>query len=129
MSEINSKNYEGASVVVVGRASGPYEVKTFTNGSQAQLSVAVGTGYKKNDEWVDTGTNWYTLTATESYASQNWPDVQKGDKVRIDDARLESKPYLKKDSTPGVDNQLRFGTLVVLEHSKGSAAADVVSPF
>lgn len=131
MSDINSKNYDGSSVVVVGRAAGPFEVRTFDNGgSQAQLSVAVGKGYKKDDAWVDTGTDWYTLTATVEYAKDNWPDVIKGDKVRIDDARLEFKPYIKKDGTAAVEAQLRFGTLVVLDHAKGSASnSDAVTPF
>lgn len=129
MSDINSKNYEGSSVIVVGRAGGPTERKDFSNGgSQTQLSVAVGKGYKKNDEWVDTGTDWYTLTASSDYASDNWPEVVKGDKVRIDDARLEFKPYAKKNGDPGVEATLRFGTLVVLEHAKGSSSAEV-APF
>lgn len=118
MSDINSKNYPGANAVIVGRAAGPYEVREFKNGgSQAQLSIAVNLGYKnkQTDEWVDTGTNWYTLTASTDYASENWPEVGKGDTVRVDDARLELKGYIKKDGTADVDATLRFGTLVVVE--------------
>lgn len=121
---VNPNNYDGASAVIVGRAGGPVEIKTFDKGpSQAQLSVAVSKGYKdKNtDKWVDTGTDWYTLIATEDYANNNWPDVQKGDKVRIEDARLELKGFVKKDNTAGVEATLRFGTLVVVE-SKASRA-------
>lgn len=130
MSDINSKNYDGSSVVVVGRAAGPREIREFNNGgSQAQLSVAVGKGYKKDDAWVDTGTDWYTLTATADYAADNWPDVIKGDKVRIDEARLEFKPYAKNNGDPGVEATLRFGTLVVLEHAKGSSSDSDVTPF
>ena len=133
MSDINSKNYEGSSVVVVGRAGGPVEIKTFDKGgSQAQLSIAVGKGYKKGDEWVDTGTDWYTLTATADWANQNWPNVGKGDKVRVDDARLEFKPYAKRDGDPGVEATLRYGSLVIVE-AKGerssAGAASAVAPF
>ena len=136
MSDINSKNFDGANVVVVGRAGGPVETKSFDNGgSQAQLSIAVGKGYKKGDEWVDTGTDWYTLTATSDYAEKNWPDVQKGDKVRVDESRLEFKPYLKRDGEAGVEATLRYGTLVIVESkssrsggSVGSANSEV-APF
>jgi single-stranded DNA-binding protein len=131
MSDINPKDYEGASVVIVGSAGGPVEVVKFPNGgSQAQLSIAVGKGYKKGDEWVDTGTDWYTLTATEDYAAQNWPDVQTGDKVRVDEARQELKGYIKKDGEAGVDARLRYGTLVIVS-SKASrqSGSTGVKPF
>lgn len=134
MSDINTKNYDGASVVIVGNAAGPVEIKSFDKGgSQAQLSVAVGKGYKKGDEWVDTGTDWYLLTATEEWAAQNWPDVSKGDKVRIDDARLEFKPFLKKNGEAGVEATLRYGTLVIVksksEGRQTAARNDEVAPF
>ena len=116
MSEINSKNFVGANVVVVGVAGSAPEVTSFKNGgNQTSLSIAVSTGYKKDDEWVDTGTNWYTLTAKKEYADANWPDVQAGDKVRVEDARLELKAYAKKDGTPAVEARLKFGSLVVVE--------------
>lgn len=133
MSDINPKNYDGASVVIVGRAGGAVEVKEFDGGgSQAQLSIAVGKGYKdKQDNWVDTGTDWYTLTATADWAEKNWPDVAKGDKVRVDDARLEFKPYAKRDNSPGVEATLRYGSLVVVEARSARAAApsEEVAPF
>jgi len=131
VSDINPKNYDGASVVIVGNAGGPMEIKSFegSNNSQAQLSVAVGKGYKKNDQWVDTGTDWYTLIASVDYAQQNWPDIESGDKVRIDGARLEFRPYKKKDGEAGVEAQLRFGTLTVVSskssRSSGTAAGYV----
>jgi single-stranded DNA-binding protein len=127
MSDINAKNYDGSTVVLVGRAGGPVEVKEFRNGSQAQLSIAVSKGYKKGDQWVDTGTDWYTLTATEDYARQNWPNVQKGDKVRVDEARLEFHPYNKNNGDAAVDATLRYGTLVVVESAKPKDSG--VAPF
>lgn len=135
MSDINPKNYDGASVVIVGRAGGPAETKDFGNGgSQAQLSIAVSKGYKnqQTNEWVDTGTDWYLLTAKPDWADQNWPDVAKGDKVRVDDARLEFKPYLKNNGEAGVEATLRFGTLVVVEAKSarvGTAKSGDATPF
>lgn len=136
MSDINPKNYNGASVVIVGKAGGPAEVKTFPNGgSSTQLSIAVSKGYKNNStqEWVDQGTDWYTLSATEDYAAQNWPDVGAGDTVRVDDARLEFRAYTKNNGDPGVEAGLRYGTLVVIERKGDRAPAQSnnsdVTPF
>lgn len=126
MSDINSNNYPGATAVIVGTAGGPYEVRDFGNGgSQAQLSIAVGKGYKdkKTDQWVDTGTDWYTLTATPDWAEQNWPNVDKGDKVRVDDARLELKGYKKNNGEIGVDATLRYGTLALVESASSRKSA------
>lgn len=131
---INPKDYPGANVTIVGYAGGPVEEREFPKGgSVAQLSVGVGTGYKKDGEWVDTGTNWYTLTSSPDYADENWPVVNKGDKVRIDDARLEFHPYKTKDGDPRTDATLRFGTLVVLESAPDrggrSGRGDGATPF
>jgi single-stranded DNA-binding protein len=125
MSDVNPKNFDGATVTLVGRAGGPAEIKEFANSKQAQLSIAVGKGYKNKttDEWVDTGTDWYTLTASADYAEENWPDVGKGDKVRVDDARLELKGYTNKDGVVGLDATLRFGTIVIVE-KKADASSD-----
>lgn len=129
MSDINPKNIDGTTVVIVGRAGGPVEVKEFAKGSQAQLSIAVGTGYMKgkgtpDQEWVDTGTNWYTLTAQADYAAQNWPDVQAGDKVRVDEGRLELKGYVRNNGEAGVDATIRFGTLVIVERKGAGKSSD-----
>lgn len=135
MSDLNPNNYDGARVVIVGRAGGAAEVREFGNGgSQAQLSIAVGKGYKNRDtgEWVDTGTDWYTLTATPDYADENWPAVAKGDKVRVDDAKLEFRPYIRKDGEAGVEARLSYGTLVVVERKSdrpAPAASDNDKPF
>lgn len=111
MTNVNPNNYDGARAFVVGRAGGePKERNGFT-----ELSVAVSQGYKKDGEWVDIGTAWYTFSASSDYADQNWPEVGKGDKVRIDDAKLEVREYTKNDGSTGRDNRLTYGTLTVLE--------------
>lgn len=124
---VNESNYDGANVTVVGRAGGPVTYKDFQSGSSiAELSIAVGKGYKKDGEWVDTGTDWYTLSAAKDYAANNWPSVGKGDKVRVDDGRLEARSYEKRDGTEGIGLTIRFGTLTVVE-SKSAPSGDV--PF
>lgn len=136
MSDINEKNFVGATAVIVGSAGGPVETRDFpSGGQQAQLSIAVGKGYmnKKVEPavWVDQGTDWYTLVAAPEYAAQNWPDVGPGDKVRVDDARLELKAFKKNNGEIGVDATLRFGTLVVVEakNSSGRGRNEEVTPF
>lgn len=116
MNDINPKNFDGATTTVVGRAGGPVTVKEFPGGSTiAELSIAVGQGYKKGDEWVDTGTAWYKLTATADYAADNWPVVGRGDKVRVDNARQEVRSYAKNDGSPATEVKLNYGTLTVVQ--------------
>jgi len=131
MTDINPNNYDGSNVTVVGRAGGEPEVRTFGNGgSQTQLTVAVSKGYKDRNsgEWKDTGTDWYTVTATPEYADENWPTIEKGDKVRIDNGRLEFRPYLTKDGEARVEARITYGTLVVVE-AKGDRPAAGVKAF
>jgi single-stranded DNA-binding protein len=129
MNDVNPNNYDGANVTVVGRAGGPVEVKHFTGGgSVAELSIAVSQGYKKDDQWVDTGTTWYTLQAATAYAEDNWPSVGKGDKVRVDDAKQETREYKKRDESSGLQITLKFGTLTVVEAKNQDEASDGFVP-
>jgi single-strand DNA-binding protein len=113
MSDINPNNYPGATVTIVGTAGSEPRVKL--DGKLLELSIAVGKGYKKDGEWVDKGTDWYTLSASAEWAEQNWPTVGKGDKVRVDDARLETRDYTKQDGTEAKALDLRYGNLRVLQ--------------
>jgi len=115
--EQNPNNYDGATVTIVGRAGGERQTRTFDNGnSVSELSIAVGQGYKDRDgNWKDTGTAWYTLSANGDYAADNWPEVGRGDKLRVDDARLEVREFKRKDGSTGQQFVLRYGTLTVLE--------------
>lgn len=127
MSNTNPNNYEGSTITVVGRAGGPVQTREFGNGGrQAELSIAVGKGYKDKNtgQWVDQGTNWYRLIATPEYAKENWPQIDKGDKVRLDDGRLEARAYTKNDGTPEVSLDIRFGTLSLVQ-----AKSDSNKPF
>lgn len=123
----NPNNYEGAQTTVVGRAGGAPEA--VFDGSTTRLSVAVSQGYKRDGEWVDTGTVWYTVQASTEYAEQNWPEIDKGDKVRIDDAKQEVRTYLTNDGNPGVELKLTYGSIRVIERRSERAAATSGKPF
>ena len=127
--EQNPNNYEGATVTLVGRAGGDAENPAYdkegTRGIK-QVRVAVGQGYKKDGEWVDTGTVWYTVTGR----SEDIGHVRKGDKVRLDDARLEAREFERKDGTTGQAFETRFGNLTVLESKSGGGSGyEDESPF
>lgn len=122
----NQNNYEGATITLVGRAGTDAENPAYDKeGSRGvkQVRVAVGQGYKNKDtgEWVDTGTTWYTVTGR----ADDIGHVHRGDKVRLDDARLETREFDRKDGSKGQAFETRFGTLTVLE----SKSADSGSPF
>jgi single-stranded DNA-binding protein len=122
VTEVNPQNYPGARVFVVGTAGGEPRDTTF---GTRELSIAVGEGYKKDGQWVDTGTTWYTLSATLSYAEDNWPYVGKGDKVRVDDAKQETRQY-EKDGETRTQIKLSYGRLSVLQ---SKSAPDDDKPF
>lgn len=126
--ENNPQNYPGVGIdYIVGTAGGEVEYRTFENGgSQASLSVAVGEGYKKDGQWVDQGTTWYRVIATQDYAEDNWPYIGKGDKVRIDGGRLSAREFDRRDGSKGQSFEVRFGNVRVLE-SKQAASED--KPF
>lgn len=112
----NPSNIPGANVTIVGNAVGPATIKEFAGGSSiAELSIAVNQGYKKDGVWVDTGTAYYVVTATADYAADNWPVVDKGDKVRLDEGKLETREFTRKDETAGIGLKVTFGTLSIVE--------------
>jgi len=124
MSEINPGNYDGVNVTIVGRAGGPAQFPAYDKeGAKGvlELNVAVSQGYKKGDDWVDTGTTWYTYTAAGDYANV-LREVGKGDKVRIDNARLETREFKRKDESVGQQFTVRFGELTIIE-AKGNGGA------
>lgn len=121
MNDINPNNYDGAEVTIVGRAGGePRETKIGTR----ELSVGVSQGYKKDGEWVDTGTTWYVLSATIGHAEEHWPYVGKGDKVRFEDAKQETREWTDKDGNTRLQIKLSYGTLSVVQAKNAEATAD-----
>ena len=118
----NPNNYEGAEAGIIGRAGGPPEA--VFDGASTQLSIAVSQGYKKDGQWVEHKSNptvWYTVQAATDYAEQHWPEIDKGDKVRIDDAKQEIRTFLRNDGTPGVEVKLSYGKVKVLERKADRA--------
>lgn len=126
----NPNNYTGVTVTVVGRAGGDAENPPYDKSGDRglkQVRVAVDQGYKdKNSgEWVETGTLWLTVTGR----AEDIGHVRKGDKVRLDDARLEAREFERKDGTTGQAFETRFGNLTVLESKNGGAEYNEDSPF
>lgn len=122
----NPNNYDGATVTIVGRAGGDAEFPPYDKSGErgvSQVRIAVGQGYKKDGEWVDTGTAWYTVTGRTGDIGH----VRKGDKVRVDDARLETREFTRKDNSIGQAFETRFGTVTVLESKSGGS--DDSGPF
>ena len=124
----NPQNFEGATVTIVGRVGAapefpPYD-KEGTRGF-GQIRVAVGMGYKNKQtgEWVDQGTMWFTVTAPMDHFN----GIGKGDKIRLDDARLEAREFTRKDGSTGQAFETRFGDITVLESKQG--ASDDGDPF
>lgn len=127
-SDQNLNNYEGATVTLVGRAGGDAENPAYDKAGERgikQVRVAVGQGYKKDGEWVDTGTVWYTVSGR----ADDIGHVRKGDKVRLDDARLEAREFERKDGSKGQAFETRFGTLVVLESAQSDSGYSDDTPF
>ncbi len=118
----NPNNYEGATVSVVGRAGG--EPEEVFDGRTTRFNIAVGQGYKKDGEWVDTGTVWYTVQAATDYAEQHWPEIAAGDKIRIDDAKQEVRVFAKNNGDPGVELRLSYANVKVIERKADRVAAN-----
>lgn len=132
MSDINSQNYGGASAVVVGYTASdarfPAYDKEGTRGV-LELPIPVNEGYKKDGEFIQTGTTWYTYVAAGSGANII-RDIPKGSKVRIDDAKQEVREYNDREGNPKLGISLRFGTVTVLGQGDASGDADdAESPF
>lgn len=126
---INPNNYTGVNATIVGRTAAPAENppydKTGERGFQ-QIRVAVDQGYKDRDgNWVETQTLWITYSGKAADLAQ----VSKGDKVRLDDVKLEAREFERKDGTTGQAFEARFGTLTVLENAGGGGSADADAPF
>lgn len=119
----NPQNYTGVTVTAVGRAGGDAENPPYDKSGERgfkQVRVAVDQGYKKDGEWIETGTLWLTVTGRDSDIGH----VKKGDKVRLDDARLEAREFERKDGTTGQAFETRFGVLSVLESKSAESYAD-----
>lgn len=119
---VNENNYVGSTVTLVGYAAGPARPPLYDkDGSKGhlELSIPINEGYKKDGEFVQTGTTWYQYVAGGDYAD-SLRSIGKGDKVRIDDAKQEVREYTTKSGENKLGITLRFGTVTVLESKSGA---------
>lgn len=119
MSGINPQNYVGAANTLVGyAASGPRNPGYDKEGTRGvkEIPIPINEGYKKDGEFVQTGTTWYTYVAAGS-GVELIEDIRKGDKIRIDGAKQEVREYKSKAGEDKLGISLRFGTITVLEQS------------
>lgn len=126
----NPNNYIGVTTTIVGYAASdarnPAYDKEGTRGVK-QVPIAINEGYKKDGEFVQTGTTWYDIEAGGEAAS-TLARIKKGDKIRVDDAKQEVRTYKDKNGAEKLGITLRFGTVTVLE-SSGGGGDDSNSPF
>jgi hypothetical protein len=124
---VNENNYIGATVTLVGYAAGEAKPPAYDkDGSRGvlEVSIPISEGYKKDGEFVQTGTTWYRYSARGDYANA-LRAVNKGDKIRIDNAKQEVREYTDKDNKTVQSIGLVFGTLTVLS-SKQERSSDFV---
>lgn len=126
---INSNNYVGISATIVGYAAGDAEFPAFDKSGGRGISevrVPVNHGYKDKTtgEWKETGTTWVTVTGR----TDDIGHIRKGDKIRVDDGKFESREFTRKDGSVGQAFQTSYGTVTVLE-SKSGDYEDTDTPF
>lgn len=125
---VNENNYLGATVTVVGYAAGAPEYPPYDKEGKRgfkQLSVPVNEGYKKDGEFVQTGTTWYRVEKHQD----DWDSlgVQKGDKVRIDNAKQEVRAYKNGKGEDALGITLSYADVTILESKSGGGDSD--TPF
>lgn len=113
---INPQNFQGISATIVGYAAGDAEFPAYDKSGErgvSEVRVPINHGYKdKNSgEWKETGVTWVTVTGR----TDDIGHIRKGDKVRVDDAKFESREFTRKDGSIGQAFQTSFGTIKVLE--------------
>lgn len=122
---INDKNYIGVNTTIVGYAAtdprNPAYDKDGTRGIK-QIPIAINEGYKPKDggEFVKTGTTWYDVETTEDFLDDNF--IQKGDKIRVDNARQEVREYTDREGNKKLGITLKFGRISILDGSDGDGS-------
>ena len=122
---INPNNYTGISATIVGYAAGDARPPAYDKSGERGISevrVPIDHGYKDKNtgEWKTTGTTWVTVTGRTDDIGR----IQKGDKVRVDDGKFESREYTRKDGSIGQEFQTSYGTVTVLESKNGGSQGD-----
>jgi single-stranded DNA-binding protein len=123
----NPNNYLGATVTLVGYAASgarnPAYDREGTRGVK-QVPIAINEGYKKDGQFVQTGTTWYDVEAGGD-AAQTLASIKKGQKIRVEDAKQEVREYTDKNGAVQKGITLKFGTVTVLDDGNDDSG----SPF
>lgn len=102
-----------ATVTAVGTVVAPAESKF--DGNLHELRIAVNHRRKdQSGEYVDDGTTWFTYKANGEYG-EALKEYETGDRIKVIDASLQTREYQKRDGSTGLANDLRYGSIEVLE--------------
>lgn len=126
MSEINPQNYREADLTLVGyTATEPRKPAYDKDGTSGvlEITIPINEGYKKDGEFIQTGTTWYTYSGAGEFAQSTLAPIAKGTKVRIDGAKQEVREYKDRDGNAKLGITLRFGKLTVLEEPSGGGSS------
>lgn len=123
---INPNNYIGVSNTIVGYAASGARPPAYDKGGTKgilEVAIPINEGYKKDGEFVQTGTTWYTIVAGGD-AANDLKAINKGDKVRVDDAKQEVREYKDAEGNTKLGITLRFGKVTVLESKSAPAISN-----
>lgn len=127
---INPNNYPGLTATLVGyvamEPAYPAYDKQGKHGFK-EVKVAHNEGYKKDGEFVQTGTTWYAIKVHQD----DLGNVGKGDQIRVDDAKQSTRTYTNKDGVEDIGILLEYGKITVLKSKNGDAGGsyDEETPF
>lgn len=128
MTDPNPNNYVGINATIVGYVAANPRPPAYDRQDERgirEIPIPINHGYRNNDgDWVDTSTTWvnYVAAGTGVELIEN---IRKGDKVKIEGARVETRQYEDKDGNARIGVDARFGTVTVLEQ----ADSDDDAPF
>lgn len=119
---LNPDNFPGIRAVIVGYVGSPAQPPAFDkDGTRGVLEVGIpiNHGYRDRDsgEWKTTSTTWVNVQAAGDYAEE-LRGLYKGDKVRVDNANLETRTYTAKDGTEKIGVTATYGQVTVLERGQ-----------
>ena len=124
---VNPNNIIGVNTTIVGYVATEPRYPAFDKEGKRglkEISIAHNEGYKKDGEWVKTGTTWYSVMVKDEFLDAN--PVAKGDKIRVSDAKQEVREFTTKDGETKLGITLSFGDITILE---SKSPAEEESPF